>query len=62
MISHWWCSSRLSTEDSIFIVFINDLDECSLGNFADDTKLSWRLDMLEGRETLWRDLDRLGEV
>ena len=56
-----WRSSGvgIGTSTNIFVGNMNSGIECTLSKFSDDTKLSGVVRMLEGRDAIQRDLDRL---
>ena len=44
---------------NIFLGYKDSGTECTLSKFANNTKLCGAVDMLEGRDTIQRDRDRL---
>ncbi|PKU42579.1 rna-directed dna polymerase from mobile element jockey-like [Limosa lapponica baueri] len=49
----------------LFNIFVGDMDsgiECTLSKFANDTKRGDMADMLEGKDAIQRDLDRLERI
>ena len=47
----------------LFLIYINDINEnliSKIGKFGDDTKMSKSVSSVEGVQTLWEDLIKLG--
>jgi len=60
--SEEWLSQGSVLGLALFNVFVGNVDSeiwCTVSKFADDTKLCGAVDMLEERDVVQRDLDRL---
>ena len=57
-----WHSSGISAGTSVVNLFVGDMNsgiECTLSKFEDDTKLSGTVNVLEERNAIQRDRERL---
>ena len=57
-----WRPVTSGVKPALFNIFVGDMDsgiKCTLSKFANDTKLCGMVDMLEERDAIQKDLDRL---